>query len=327
MKKFRTDFEVGVSGCRIGLGDPVMTVGSCFAENVGGHLKGLKFMMMNNPAGTVYHPLAIHKTLDYFIHNTAPDESTYLENQSLWSNYDFHSSFSGSDKVTVQRNISNTIQSSHDFLQESKILIITYGTSWVYERIDSGELVANCHKVPAALFRKRLLTVSEIINSFEALKTSLQVFKPDLKIILTLSPVRHVKDTMELNSVSKSILRLAIHQIIEKYTDVNYFPAYEIMMDDLRDYRFYGADMLHPSDEAVGYILEKFAHRYFDQTTQAFIQHWQRIATSLEHIPFHASSAAHQKFLSTTLKQLEELKNTVDVEEEINLIKRRLSHL
>ncbi len=179
------------------------------------------------------------------------------------------------------------LHSRHAGLQESDWLIITYGTSWVYRHKDNGSIVANCHKQPASWFMKELLNVDEIVSSFEQLMAALKVFNPDLKVILTISPVRYTKDTLEGNSVSKSVLRVACENILRAQPDVYYFPAFEIMMDDLRDYRFYKADMIHPSEVAEDYIWEKFAASWFDDQLLAFVSSWKQILQALQHRAFH----------------------------------------
>ncbi len=203
--------------------------------------------------------------------------------------------------------------------------MITYGTSWIYERADTGEAVANCHKMPAALFTKRLAGYDEVVKSFEEIYSILRSVNPSLKIILTVSPVRHLKDSLVLNTISKSVLNLACHTITSKYPDVGYFPAFEIMMDDLRDYRFYKDDLIHPTDAAVDYIWDKFSSCYFDKSTLGFLSQWNDISKALAHRPFHKGSESHQRFIKSTLKQLEELNLIVDVDKEIKQLKSQLA--
>jgi hypothetical protein len=178
--------------------------------------------------------------------------------------------------------------------------------------------------MPASGFTKSLLSQKKVLESFEEFYRDLKAFNPKCKLILTVSPVRHLKDTLSLNQVSKSVLRLACQTITETYSDAYYFPSYEIMLDDLRDYRFYKPDMIHPSEEAEAYIWDKFSGCYFDNPTKAFIEKWKPIHTALQHKAFHPGSSAHQTFLSKTLAQLEELSGTVNVDQEIALVKQQL---
>ncbi len=324
MKSFRTELSVNPSPIQITTGTPVFTIGSCFADSVGRRLIENKFIVSANLLGVVYNPLSIHKALLFALHNELPMPSTYVENAGIWNNYEFHSSLSGSSKGETEKKISNAIGAAHHFLKDTKILMITYGTARVFERKDTGEAVANCHKLPSGNFTMRILTPEKIRESFGLLFQKLRTLRPDMQIILTVSPVRHIKDTLEGNSLSKSILRYACHTIQEHYPDVEYFPAYEIMMDDLRDYRFYAADMIHPSPEAIDYIWGKFSSRYFNPSVKVLLKRWQDLSDALKHRPFHPESPAHERFLRETLQKLEELKALIPVEEEIEQIKSQL---
>jgi hypothetical protein len=324
MDTFRTDVSINPYSHRIGLKTPILTAGSCFADAIGSRLMKNKFFISVNPTGVIYNPQSIHKALTYGISANELPEHTYLQHQGIYLNYDFHSQFSALDMSALKRQLSDTVQSMHEFLKSASWLMITYGTAWIYDRNETNEIVANCHKVPSANFTKRLASQKEIIQSFEIFYAALNAFNPSIKIILTVSPVRHVKDTLELNSVSKAILRTVCYSLSTTFDNVDYFPAFEIMIDDLRDYRFYRSDMLHPTEDAENYIWEKFSQRYFDEGTRNFIKEWEQIRTALSHKAFHPSSAAHQQFLKATLKKLENLKGTVNVEHEIKLISQQL---
>jgi hypothetical protein len=324
MSDFRTILSSVLSPQKAGLKDHFLTLGSCFADVVGGHLKCYKIETCVNPFGTLYSPASIHKVLTYALLNQNPPDHTYLQNQDIHLNYDFHSDFSALQKQVLQSQLRECLETTHHFLKNTDRLIITYGTAWVYERNDNHELVANCHKMPAKLFTKSLLTQKKIIESFDVLYQYLKKFNPKIKIILTVSPVRHLKDSLELNSVSKSILRVACHTLKDEYADVEYFPAFEIMMDDLRDYRFYKPDMIHSSEEAERYIWEKFVNTFIDDSTKQFFEKWDGIQSALAHRPFHPTSSSHQQFLKATLQQLEELKSIVNVDNEMSQIKAQI---
>lgn len=321
MNPFRTVLNAGVSTHTISLSDKILTLGSCFADAIGSRLVRSKVQTLANPFGILYNPHSIHRLLQYTIFNEPVPEHTFLKHHDIYLNYDFHSELSALQKEVLQRNLRNMIGSTHHFLKDAQWLLITYGTAWVYERMDTGEVVANCHKQPANQFQKSLLTHEKIVQSFDTIYRALKEFNPDIRIILTVSPVRHIKDTLELNSVSKSILRVACHALQEAYTDVEYYPAYEVLLDDLRDYRFYKADMIHPTEQAEDYIWDQFAARYFDGKLKSFIDKWKPIQQALAHKAFHPASEAHQKFLNDTLKKLEELKSLVNVDKEIAFIK------
>lgn len=321
---FRTEIIPEASPAKINLKDRILTAGSCFSDSIGAQLLGSKFNVLSNPFGVSYNPHSIHKVLRYALHNQAVPDNTYTENQELIANYDFHSSFSALKKSEIESNIRESVGASHYFLKDAKWIFITYGTAWVYERNDTGEVVSNCHKIPASNFTKSLLSQKKMLESFDEFYRDLKTFNPDCKIITTVSPVRHIKDTLQLNSVSKSVLRLTCQTIAETYSDVFYFPSYEIMLDDLRDYRFYKQDMIHPSEEAEEYIWSKFSDCYFDNSTKEFVKKWKPIYTALQHKPFHLHSTAHQTFLAKTLVQLEELSKIINVDIEMKSIKSQI---
>jgi hypothetical protein len=320
---WKTDLVLAPSQQPIKLSDSIFTIGSCFAETMGRRFIKNKFKALVNPLGTIYNPLSIHHLLKSVMDVMMPPNSGYLVNQGIHYHYQYHSSFSALNNASLKDKIKKSLQASHDFLKTSNYLIITYGSAFGYIRLETDSLVANCHKMPSSHFSKQLIALEVIEDSFFHIHRSLKSFNPSLKIILTVSPVRHLKDTLELNSVSKSTLRLACHRLAEKF-DVDYFPAFEIMMDDLRDYRFYKTDRIHPTEEAEEYIWAKFAEKYFDHTTNRFLEAWKEIETALAHRPSHPATASHQVFLKSTLKKLEELSHQVDVREEINLVRSQL---
>jgi len=324
MKEFRTELTPSVSASPIRLKDTIFTIGSCFADTIGDHLTENKFSVWNNQFGTVYNPTSIHRLVLLALENRLPSTESYLQNEGIYFNYNFHSSHSASNQQELENKIETSIINANEFLRNANRIIITYGTAFVYRLKSENEIVANCHKVPSVNFTKSLLTEVEIVESFQNLYSILKSINSNCKIILTVSPVRHLKDTLELNAVSKSILRLSCHSIVNQFSDVEYFPAYEILLDDLRDYRFYKTDQLHPTDEAVEYIWEKFATAYFDESTKKFINEWKEIRKDLQHKPFHLQSENHQKFLKSTLKRLENLNTTVDLSKEIQNLKTKI---
>jgi len=326
MSNFRTALSIGSTPEKIKLDHAIFTIGSCFADNLGRLLLNHKFNVSVNPFGTSYNPLSIHKLLSYAIHNRMPDEDTYGVLNDTHFNFDFHSSFSTLSRNLLEKNIQKIIYQSHQAIRTCSVLMITYGTAWVYHRNENEMLVSNCHKVKSSEFTKHLLTQKKVLDSFETLHKDLLALNPDIRIILTISPVRHLKDTLELNAVSKAVLRLSCHTIASQAHHVDYFPAFELMMDDLRDYRFYDSDLIHPSAEAIDYLWGKFCDRYFDEDTRQFVEEWSNISKSLHHKPFLPESEGHQQFLRQLLKRLEELKKKVNVDKEISLLERQLIH-
>lgn len=306
------------------ISDRIMTIGSCFSDAIGERLSAFNIHTAVNPAGILYNPLSIHKVLEYIIRNKMPADDSYVDGEITF-NFDFHSSLGAPDRSALQHQISAVLSTAREALRNASWLVLTYGTAWVYNRRDTGEVVANCHKVPQSAFTRTLLTTAHIEASFRQLHDALRIFNPTIRIITTISPVRHVKDTLEGNAVSKSILRVATDCFTRKYHDVSYFPAYEIMMDDLRDYRFYKPDMIHPNEVAEDYIWERFAYTYFDDELRDFIAEWKGVLKALSHRPFHPGSAGHIAFLKATLAKIERLSAFVDVETERNLVKTQLT--
>ncbi len=325
MNIFRTELIPKSSDTKISLHSPLLTIGSCFSDSIGNKLNENKFHVLVNPFGTVYNPISIHETIKNTIGLQYPSKESYLLRQEVFFNYHFHSKFSATTEEHLVRKIMSEIDRSHEFIKKSKVLIITYGTSFVYERTDTNEIVANCHKVPGSMFNKRLLSVENIISSFQSLHKSITENLSIEKIILTVSPVRHIKDTLELNSLSKSILRIACQDLVNQYSNVVYFPSFEIMIDDLRDYRFYKDDLIHPTPLAEEYIWGKFSASYLNNQALHFVKQWKDIQKALKHRPFQIENKSHKMFLYETLALLEELKPLADVEKEITQLKSQLN--
>jgi len=259
--------------------DNVLLCGSCFTENIGKYLKDNHFKTVVNPFGIVYNPISIFNSLDRIIHNKLYYEDELLLQNELYISLDHHGIFSSTDKLMVLQSINSNIENAHSFFSESSVLIITLGTSLVYQHIEQNKVVANCHKIPNPAFYKLFLSVDEIVKAFQIISSSIK----DKKILFTVSPVRHWRDGAVGNQRSKSILIESIHQIIEKNNNCFYFPAYEIMMDELRDYRFYAEDMIHPNTVAVKYIWQRFSEIYFAEHTTKIIKRAEKINLLLQH--------------------------------------------
>ncbi len=325
MPDFRTALHWPASHDLISLEQPVITMGSCFADVLGNYLQQHKFKTLTTPFGIAYNPVSIHQHLRMAIGKEPVATGAFIDHQGIHQHYQFHSVVSALSREVLDRMLHDKLKHTGQFLLSAKWLIITYGTAWIYALKDTGLVTANCHKMPAQLFRKELLTQKRILESFEQLYVDLKALNPGLNILLTVSPVRHIKDTLALNSVSKSVLRLACHTLQEQHDHVHYFPAFEIMMDDLRDYRFYKPDMIHPNEVAEQYILDTFASSFIDAKTRSFIETWSGIRKALQHKPFHPQSGQHQQFLQNLVHQLEQVKSLVDVREELELIQKQLN--
>ena len=321
---FRTELDIKKSQHKVSLNEPILTIGSCFADNIGDALAEHKFNVIKNPFGVVFNPLSIFQLLDYAIKKEYPLPDSYLKINDIYFNYEIHSDFSALSHDSLVDQVERCIDSVSIILPMTKWVILTFGTAIIYERKDIKKLVANCHKVPASEFNRKMLSQKQIIQNFERFHSNFKKVNPNGKIILTVIPVRHLKESSNDNSVSKSTLRIVSNTLSSIYDDVEYFPAYEIMMDDLRDYRFYEKDMLHPNQEAREYIWEKFAACYFDKGTSDFISEWGKLSKALKHKPFHPESKQHKEFLSITLEKLEKFAHLIDVNQEIDTIKSQL---
>ena len=272
---FRTEIEITPSKEQIHYGNQILTLGSCFANRMGDRFVENKFNTCVNPFGTIFNPFSLNRLVLWAIEGTYSENSSYLNHQGISFNYHFHSSFFASSQSQLEGKITQKLESVHQILKTAQWLTLTWGTAIVYKR--NQEVVANCHKVPAREFDKRLLTVEEIVDSFNSTYEKLISINPKLQLILTLSPVRHIKDTLPLNSLSKSLLRVAIEEITQQHLRVHYFPAFEIMMDDLRDYRFYEKDYIHPNEQAEDYLWNRFTEQFIDPESQKLMGEWQKL--------------------------------------------------
>ncbi len=318
---FRTELHPQKSSEKISLADNLVTLGSCFSEMLGEKLAERKFNITSNPLGILFNPISQHRLLKFALGMESPSNTAIGQN-GICFHPDAHSRIFAASPDQLYQDITARIDRLREFLRNSSWLILTYGTAFVYTR--DGHVVANCHKQPAEIFQKRLLTVREMLQDFEPTYHAMKKEWPQLKIIVTVSPVRHIRDTLVLNNLSKSLLRVFCHEISTQFEDIHYFPSYELLMDDLRDYRFYGADMIHPSEVAENYIFDVFSETYFDDDTIKIIHEWDQLRRALNHRPFHPGSAAHMTFLQNTRKKLVALSEKMELQEEIERIDKLL---
>ena len=308
MNQFRTIASPAPSAFQIGYGDQIALMGSCFSNSIAMKLADRKLKVLSNPYGIVFNPISLFKSIQEIIDQKEYDSSHLIFHNELQHSLNHHSEFSHPESSEVIQKINSNSIKARDFLQTAKVLYLTLGTAWVYTY--DGEIVTNCHKIPNHQFEKRLLSIEEIVDSFEPVIKKLNVFNPDLKIVFTLSPVRHLKDGFEENSLSKALLRSAIHRLVGG-GEVSYFPSFEIMIDDLRDYRFYTKDMLHPSEQAVDYIWDKFCSRYMSANTLAIMGRVENLEAAKNHLPRFPNSAAHQKHKAFIQKEIAALKQFI----------------
>lgn len=293
--KFRTEIEVPKSEYEITHSMQGLSVGSCFTSYIGLRLKYDKFPILVNPFGTVFNPISIANSLDLLTKTQKVTESDLIENAGVWTSFKLHGSFSSVSKQGVLQKYKKQLE---EFQNLSKIdyTIITLGTSWVYEYVKTQELVSNCHKFPAKDFYRYRLSVEQVQTALNQIVLKLLGLNPRAKIIFTISPIRHWKDGAYENQLSKSTLFLAVDEVIKEHACAEYFPAYELVMDDLRDYRFYEQDMLHPNVQAISYIQDKFYATYFSDETKQLIESIREVSRGLNHIAFNPDSAEHKKF-------------------------------
>ena len=277
--EFRTKINIEKPAFSITHKDKLLLSGSCFTESIGRYLNNFQFKTAINPFGIIYNPVSIFNSLGKVTDNFFYTENDLIQHNELFISLDHHGVFSAKDKMKVIENINAEIEKTHEVFNETGLIIITFGTSFVYHHKQQNKIVANCHKIPNNQFEKRLLSISEIIEAFVKIKSKLK----DKKILFTVSPVRHWRDGAVENQRSKSMLIESIHQIISQNKNCFYFPAYEIMMDELRDYRFYNEDMLHPNAVAVKYIWQRFSETYFDNTTKEINNRIEKINLLLQH--------------------------------------------
>ena len=325
---FRTELTIAPSAQQFSRTARVLTIGSCFAESIGARLAANKVETLVNPFGTVFQPLILGQLLRAAAGEETDWQQHLTEARGRWQSYDLHSSIGAASPVELLQHIQQLAQQVGDFVRRADMVVLTLGTAWAYRLRETGELVNNCHKQPADLFHKELLTPDEIINALAETHAYLRRINPELKFVLTISPVRHLKDTLPLNAVSKSVLRVACHYLSELLPGVAYFPAFELLTDDLRDYRFYASDMLHPSEVAEDYIWDKFARTYFDVDFGRFRKEWASVRQSLGHRPLHDGAPEHRQFLEATHERLQRLAGQqVDVAAELQDVEQRIAAL
>lgn len=304
-----------------------MTTGSCFAASFGHRFTQHKFRCVPGLFGTLYNPLSIHKLLAMTAAGTTPSADSYLQAQDIHLNFDFHSEMAGYSRGELELRIRMLLETARQELSEATWLTITYGTAWGWQRKDNQQWVANCHKRPAGEFTRQLLPVAQLAADFTSCLTHLRRINPRLQILLTVSPVRHTRETLQGNSVSKAVLRLLCHELYADHSNVHYFPAFEIMVDDLRDYRFYAEDLLHPSPLAEDYLWEKLQAQFMNEHTRSVLARWTEVQKALSHKPFMPQRASHREFLQKTRQALASLAGELPVEDELRAIDQRILEL
>lgn len=316
---FHLEFTPKPFSIKIDHQQKLLLVGSCFTENIGSKLKRYKFEILENPNGILFNPISITNSIASYITNKQYTEADLFYQNECWNSWNHHSRFSHPDKLACLKQINLSQQKAHDFLKNADWILVTLGSAFAYtlhfsdeiivdNRVGTeGDVVANCHKVPTDKFNKKLLTIQEINEALVKMIHELSVFNPSLKIIFTISPVRHLREGFVENNRSKAALMQSVHAIVDADKKCFYFPAYELVMDDLRDYRFYAEDMVHPNYSATNYVWDKFITTCVDEPTQLLMKEINSVNAATSHKPFNSASNQHKKFLQLNLNKVNEL--------------------
>jgi len=304
--------------------DKILLIGSCFTEHIGNYLQQVKFDILQNPSGILFDPRSVCNSLTTYMENKIYTENDLFYLNEAWHSWAHHSRFSAVEKDACLKKINASQAAAHTYLRDSDWLIITLGSSFCYQLIETGKFVANCHKAPAQWFCKYLNEIEETISEMENMLKCLFLFNPKIKVLLTISPVRHLRDGVVENNRSKARLIETVHYLVQKFEQVSYFPAYELVIDVLRDYRFYDADLAHPNYAATQFVLEKFTETWMNSETQELMENIRKIIIAKNHRPFNPQSAQHKKFLETYYQQtwaLQQKYSYLNFEEELNYFK------
>lgn len=304
--------------------DKMILLGSCFVENIGQRLRQNKFQVDINPFGILYNPASTAMALRMLIQPERFTDVDLFHHKGLYHSFSHHSSFSSTSSEATLGNMNKRLDQSSELLKETTRLIVTWGSSFVYQLKSNGKVVSNCHKLPEKTFIRQMLTVEEIVADWKVLLFSLWEHNPKTKVLFTVSPIRHWKDGAHGNQLSKATLLIAVDRLKNAFPDrIDYFPAYEIVMDELRDYRFYTEDMLHPSQQAIDYIWERFISSRLTTKSKEILKEWNEIIKAINHKPFQPESEIHKLFIQQTLLKLEQLHEKYpffDIEKEKEMI-------
>ena len=300
--EFRTVIDMPEYPFRIGYGQSGLLLGSCFAASVGERLVRMKMPVTVNPFGTLYNPASVAQGLEILEKGVAADERLLREHDGLWFAFSHSGSFASPDREEALSGLNASVETGCRALAAADYLVLTFGTAWVYALAETGEIVGNCHKLPASAFRRRRLEAEEIVSRLEPLLE--RPLYRRKQIVLTVSPIRHLKDGLAENQLSKATLLVAAHRLAERFEHVHYFPSYEILLDDLRDYRFYERDMVHPSAVAVDYVWECFCGACVDKEALGLFKSVEKIRAAREHRPFRPDTPRHREFKKAVLAEI-----------------------
>ena len=319
--KWMADIDIKGPANKINYNHSLFLIGSCFTEHIGNRMADYKFPVLQNPNGILFDPISVCYSLQSYINAKFYTAEDLFYLNDLWQSWQHHSMFSGMDQQAVLNTINKFQQQAHQFLRKANWMIITLGSSFSYKLVDGGTPVANCHRAPSQWFNKHLIEISEITNKLDDTIIQLKAFNPGLKIIFTISPVRHLRDGVIDNNRSKARLIEAVHQIEQQFEHCYYFPAYELVIDVLRDYRFYDIDLAHPNYAATEFVFEKFKEHYIENKSLELMDDIKKMVNAYRHRPFNPLTNSHQSFLNASLakaRQLQKQLPHLDFSEQIN---------
>lgn len=322
--KFKTEIEIKPSDIKISHFDKIVLIGSCFTDNIGSKLDFLKFPVLVNPFGIIYNPESVSILLNFCLNREEFSKEDLFFYRNLYHSYFHHSDFSSENSAVTLEKINSSFEKTYNYLKEAKYLFLTFGSARIFKHIKKNITVTNCHKLPQNEFSRSLLSPEIIENSLNQTIKKIQELNPEIQIVYTISPVRHWRDGAFGNNVSKGTLFTAVNNLIENNNQCSYFPSYEIVMDELRDYRFFASDMLHPSDTAVEYIAEKFSDKYFSEDTKIINKKIISLLKQLSHKPFQQNSEEYRNFrnsLYNEIKDFSEKNIQLDFSKELSELK------
>lgn len=325
---FRTKVSLSPEENKIHHDDSILLLGSCFAQNIQSYLQFRKFKTAYSPHGILFDPFSIARALTQYMEFPSKISGSFVNHSERSFHYQFHSAVNDFDKVQLTAKIENNLREGQNILKECKYLIISFGTSIVHQLNDNDEIVANCHKMDAKLFTKKFLSLESLSNTWKACIEKLQTYNPHISIVLSVSPIRHAKNGFTQNNLSKATLLLLTNYLTQEFDRVSYFPSYEILMDELRDYRFYSKDMLHPSEEAIEYIADCFSSCYFDEATIELNQQIEKIQKSINHKANFAKTYNYKNHLQKVMDQITNLQKRhpiVDFSGEVKILEERMA--
>jgi hypothetical protein len=331
--KFHFEFDIKKPAQPIRHQQQLLLIGSCFTENIGEKLRKHKFRVLENPNGILFNPVSVAEAMDAYASNKTITEKDIFQHNETWHSWKHHSRYSGITAAACVEGINRSTSTAHQYLKKTDQLMITLGSAWAYTLTADaangvyGSVAANNHKAPAAWFSKRLLGTDEVYSVLNNMLQQLHQFNPHLQVIFTISPVRHLREGVIENNRSKAVLIQTVHQLVAENAHCYYFPAYELVIDDLRDYRFYAEDLVHPNYQATQYVWEKFVDACMPEDTRALMKEIAEINLAYQHRPFNPCTELHKKFLASYLvktKSLQEKHPFLDLAAEVNYFEKEL---